>query len=448
MTFCRLNHNITAEGGVANNQPATNTASGKNKNEYRDNELDSIPPTRALFDLIKSGSITPDQKYKYIKMIDYVYTLMQGNKWKIAGVDTGGNFRHKVVTDPNDNWNKYQIALDGLYMAQPFFMELANALDDPSEPLSSSTALSSLNSSLIYEDIYNRMMWIDANFYNSIDKLYNHGWGSTRGVNGQYWLRAIGWYAAALADVITMMPEDYSTWRNDLIGVAEKMFEGMMGYQDSTTGMWRNVVNKGQTVVSTENPSIRSNENYLESSGTALIAYSMLKLYDEGLVGETYGKARLKAFNGTVVNELKYTVTGTSYLDRVYISSGVLTDPYRYLTNGYAANEAKGVGPLMMAACYANSVAVKLQKADPQITAPEANTLTYNGTGQELVTSGSVTGGTLYYALGEDASAPPTDEEFSGNDNTEPVSGENTGLCGRHPSPKEQMPVPTTSGTR
>ena len=30
----------------------------------------------------------------------------------------------------NASWFTYQIGLDGLYMAQPFFMELANALDD------------------------------------------------------------------------------------------------------------------------------------------------------------------------------------------------------------------------------------------------------------------------------------------------------------------------------
>lgn len=46
------------------------------------------------------------------------------------------------------------------------------------------------------------------------------------------------------------------------------------------------------------------------------------------------------------------------------------------------------------------------------IVAPEANDLTYNGEAQELVTAGSCSGGTMRYALGKNASAPPDDENF------------------------------------
>ena len=41
--------------------------------------------------------------------------------------------------------------------------------------------------------------------------------------------------------------------------------------------------------------------------------------------------------------------------------------------------------------------------------APEAKTLTYNGSARELVTAGEATGGTMQYALGTDATTAPTD---------------------------------------
>ena len=53
-----------------------------------------------------------------------------------------------------------------------------------------------------------------------------------------------------------------------------------------------------------------------------------------------------------------------------------------------------------------STVTVTVNKADPTVTAPEAKTLTYTGSEQELVNSGSTTGGTLYYAVTTENTAP------------------------------------------
>ena len=53
---------------------------------------------------------------------------------------------------------------------------------------------------------------------------------------------------------------------------------------------------------------------------------------------------------------------------------------------------------------------VTINKAKPTVTAPtEATGLTYKGSSQALVTGGTVTGGTLQYVLGQDATTAPTD---------------------------------------
>ena len=49
---------------------------------------------------------------------------------------------------------------------------------------------------------------------------------------------------------------------------------------------------------------------------------------------------------------------------------------------------------------YANGV-LTVEKGTPEVTAPVAKTLTYNGAAQELVSAGSTTGGTLVYSLTE-----------------------------------------------
>ncbi len=461
------------DGSVDNTKPSD---SNHNKNKYAVNELDSIPPARTLFDLIKSSAISETQKANYKNLIYYVYGIVKA--FPKADGTNNTIFKHKYGSN-NSSWENYQVGLDGLYMAQPFLMEIANCLDSEDNPLDSSMISSSSND--LYTAVYNSMVWVKNTMYNSENGLYHHGWGKTPGTNGHYWLRGIGWYAAALADVISMMPDE--TYRNCLIKIEKELFDGMMAYQDSNTGMWRNVVNYDQSVPDA------SQENKFESSGTALMAYAMMKLYSEGYIDDSkYGEAGLKAFNGTVINKMS-----SGNLEDVYRSSGVETTDAGYLRSTYETNEAKGVAPLMMAASYANAAADKLnvpsvsytvtfkvvngswndktnkditvaltgkegdelklageqipeagnepedgyksgswdsvpstetvisadttytytyaekEKEVPQVTAPVAKTLTYNGSDQTLAETGSSTGGTMQYALGESKDAAPAD---------------------------------------
>ena len=297
------------------------------------------------------------------------YFLLQRHD-RVEGTD--GNFKHKM---DNENWETYQVALDGLYMAQPFLMELANALDDGTLTNSDFQYYTGTDTEIspddIYREVIGRMVWIGENLYVPETRLYSHGWGPEAGLNGQYWLRAVGWYAAALADVIGMLPEEYEEGRSNLVEIEKRLFDGMMEYQDGATGMWYNVINYGPEL----RGSVSGNE--LETSGTALIAYAMMKSYVEGYVDDTYGEAGLRAFNGTVMNYLD-----KNGLHNVYISSGVETAPEGYLTKEYKTNEAKGVGPLMMAATYANAAA-ELHAEEPVSTTPSFAS-------QSLVLSGQI----------------------------------------------------------
>ena len=339
-------NNITF--GYVNNSAASD-------NYYRPNELDSIPPVRVLFELIRdtSGRVSDSQKRKYIKMIEYVYEILKSRNWDVKNsrnqvVYVGGNFKHKYN---NNSWATYQVALDGLYMAQPFFMELASAVNDGI--FSSSTTLNTLEPAEIYTAVCDRMIWIGNNLYDSSTGLYHHGWGPDSGLNGVYWLRAIGWYAAALADVISMLPDEYSEQKTELIRIEKQLFAGMRSIQDPS-GLWYNVLNEGVTTTA----------NLPETSGSALLAYAMMRSYTEGYVEDEDGESGLKAFNGIVSG---YVSNNT--LRNVYRSAGVSTDPSGYLNADlYKPNEAKGTGPLMMAACYADAAAANLQKQDPEIS--------------------------------------------------------------------------------
>lgn len=334
---------------------------------YIAGELDSVPTALGLFDLL--GSNTNADKYK--KAIQYIYTQLED---QTSYADCGGNYLHKQKKDgtPTDSWSTWNIGLDGLYMAQPFLMECANAIEKGTLTLTDA-ADNAVTSAAIYEAVYNRFAWVAANMYDETTDLYHHGWNVSAGKgNGHFWGRGIGWYAVALVDVIEMMPADY---RTQMIPYLTKLFDGMLNYQDAETGMWYNVVNNNDEL----------SGNKLETSVSAMMAYALMKAYNNGYVTDAkYGQAGLAAFNGVIANKVTGSEGSYTVAD-IYQKSGVGDSDEYYTQNNYVADEAKGVGPLIMAATVANTTAKNLPATEtpeeqPSVVTDEENNVSVSGT--------------------------------------------------------------------
>lgn len=314
--------------------------------KFLSGELDSVPPARTLAHLMGTGL----QGKGYAEALKFVYDKLKGQK---SYADCGGNFWHKETTDTNSCWYTFNIGLDGLYMAQPFLMEYADLLDKGLITDSSTTA------NEIRTAVYDRFVWVADTMYDKTSHLYHHGWNVAKGEgNGAFWGRGIGWYAAALVDVIELMPagEQKETLKTKLI----PLFDGMMEYRDPDTGLWYNVVNKDGTYCAT-------GENILETSGSALMAYALMKAYNNGYVTDKkYGEAGLNAFNNIAATKLvngviegTYKQSGVETITEGYGDKTSVT--YPYTKYDFVADEAKGVGPVLMAASIANTTAAKLE---------------------------------------------------------------------------------------
>lgn len=347
------NSNINSDGTIKN---------------YIVGELDSVPTARGLFDLLDT-SVNAE---KYKKAIQYVYNQLEG---QVTYDSCGGNYLHKQDTNgnPTSGWSTWNIGLDGLYMAEPFLMECAKAIDSGKLALTDKSG-NAVSSAGIYDAVYNRFLWVAENMYDSTTGLYHHGWNVNENKgNGHFWGRGIGWYAMALVDVIDMMPASYQEQMKPYL---TKLFDGMLQYQDTDTGMWYNVVNRGTDL----------SKNILETSVSSMMAYSLMKAYNKGYVTESkYGEAGVAAFNGVVAN--KVTGSSGSYAVKdTYLKSGVGTTDEYYTANGYTIDEAKGTGALIMAATQANAAVAKLNGTETeQPTVPE--TLTDEKTGVSVVGS-------------------------------------------------------------
>jgi rhamnogalacturonyl hydrolase YesR len=163
-----------------------------------------------------------------------------------------GGFWHKArYTD--------QMWLDGLYMAEPF--NAAHA------------ALFAPGNESAWADILLQFELVEAHCRDPKTGLMRHGYDESKkavwadpatGAAPHVWDRAVGWYLMALVDVLDWLPAAHPG-RGKLLGYFTTLSEAMAKVQDESGGWWLVIDFPGRK------------KNYIESSGTAMVAYAWLK---------------------------------------------------------------------------------------------------------------------------------------------------------------------------
>ena len=281
--------------------------------------LDNVNAGKTLFDLYQ---LTGKEKYR--KAIDTVYSQLQGQPRTSTG-----NFWHKMIY-PNQIW------LDGLYMAQPFYMQYEVTYND------CKNCADSFNQ---FENVYNLMRDTrNGLYYHAYDDSRQMFWcDKVTGLSSNFWLRALGWYAMALIDTMEIMPESLSKEKAWLNAIYKELIDSMLPYQDEETGMWYQVVNRGGI-----------KPNYLETSGSAIFAYAIMKSVRLGFLDESYFQYGEKAFSGICRTYLSEE-NGELQLGGICLVAGLGNKEMRegtfdyYMREPIVKNEAKGVAPLILA---------------------------------------------------------------------------------------------------
>jgi unsaturated rhamnogalacturonyl hydrolase len=97
------------------------------------------------------------------------------------------------------------------------------------------------------------------------------------------------------------------------------------------------------------------NRNYLETSGTALIAYGLLKGVRLGYIPKRFEDVAMKAFDGITEKYLSRNEDGSPQLGGICLVAGLGGAQHRdgsleyYFSEPIVENEAKGVAPLILA---------------------------------------------------------------------------------------------------
>ena len=296
--------------------------------DTKEKNIDNVNAGKTFFELY---DLTGKEKYK--KAFELVYSQIE-----MMPRTEEGSFWHKNIY-PNQVW------LDGLYMCQPFYMEYETRFNDRKN----------------YGDIYLQFKNVVKNMKDPRNGLYYHAFDYTRemfwcdkvtGTSQGFWLRALGWYAMALLDTMDKADEEadresYAFLKQTFV----ELIDAMIKYQDDS-GMWYQVVNmSGQK------------GNYLETSGSSIFAYAILKGVRLGFLPEEYRQYGLKAFEGTCEKYLTTDETGDIHLGGICLVAGLGGKTERagtydyYMSEPVVADDAKGVGPFLLA--YTETLRIK-----------------------------------------------------------------------------------------
>jgi len=158
----------------------------------------------------------------------------------------------------------------------------------------------------------------------------------------------LGWYCMALTDVLSFIPPSRAKTFEALATIARRLLDPLIKYQEPTSGLWYQVLDKGD-----------AQNNYTESSASSMFVYFMTKMLRMGLVDEkTTGQVRAaarKAYKGLLGNKLREDPSGELHLTDICKVAGLGGTPYRdgsyeyYVNEPRAEDDFKGVGPFILA---------------------------------------------------------------------------------------------------
>ncbi|MFB5681240.1 glycoside hydrolase family 105 protein [Paenibacillus terreus] len=295
-------------------------------------QIPAIDPANYNIDQIRMATVLfalydKERDPKYKQVLDLLYKQLA-----VYPRTGAGSFWHK------QNY-PYQVWLDGLYMGQPFHAQYIKRFVEEKD----------------YSDPLAQFRNARRFLFDEAKQLYRHAYDESRhmfwsdpatGHSPHVWGRGAGWYAMALVDMLEILqgePADSGFLKQHL----QELVDGMLPHQHSE-GMWYQVVDQGARA-----------GNYLETSGTLMLAYAILKGARLGYLPQAYAVYGQKAFDGTISRYMREE-GGEVLLGGICRSAGLGRKPetgelrdgtYEYYVFGekIVENNGHGVAPLLMA---------------------------------------------------------------------------------------------------
>lgn len=330
--------------------------------------IDDLAAGKIFFTLyqteLKKGNLNDAKRYK--NCATFLRNKLKYSHSRIDASKQGsGGFFHKAQY-PNQMW------LDGLYMGPALYAQWQGNFgkENGGEDNQQSWDDIALQFKTIHQYTYDKEKQLNYHAWSATPEDENSFWasksGAYKGCSPEFWGRGMGWYFAALVDVLEYMPKehkDYNVLRSNLNQVAT----GLARYQDLKSGSWYQLLqydgvkkadNQGDGV---EKFNQCDKSNYLESSASSMFTYAYFKGIRLGCLDKkTFLPVAEKAYKGLLSNFIKQESNSDLTILQSCASAGLgpAKDKSRTGTVNYylcgkdvtiTQNEGKAIGPFILA---------------------------------------------------------------------------------------------------
>ncbi len=359
---------VKAFADLSTSADGTQIFDKKGGNALRPSNIDDLPAGNVYFALyaeeLKRGNTKDAERYKTAATL--IRNTLKYNHSRIAkGLPGEGGFFHKA-SYPNQMW------LDGLFMGSPIYAQWEHVFGkENAEEYKESWSDIALQFKTIHKYTYNADKQLNYHAWTATPNDENAFWSNKTepylGCSKEFWGRGMGWYFAALVDVLEFMPKDHA----DYPAVAEilnQVAAGLARWQDKESGVWYQLLQygadmkadgKGDTV-NGEVYNVGEAPNYLEASCSGIFTYAFLKGMRLGLLDKTtYAPVAEKAYQGLVKTFIRENGEKIDIVQTCASAGlGPKKDPSRTGTTNYylcgkdvsiTQNEGKAIGTFILA---------------------------------------------------------------------------------------------------
>lgn len=315
--------------------------------------IDDLNAGKIFFELyrgaLEKGQTTKAASYK--ANITTCRNTLKSTHTRISSSLPGtGGFWHKAQY-VNQMW------LDGLYMGPALYAEWQGNFG---------LELGEADNNASWNDIALQFDTIFKYTWDAQKKLNYHAWSAeplnnaskywadpVTGRSLEFWGRGVGWFFAALVDVLEHMPANHPA-RTRLVNYTILVADGLKDRQDTASGCWYQLLQYDNTKKGTD----CNVNNYLESSASSMFTYSYLKGIRLGILDKNmYAPVAEKAYKGLIETFVEEEGNGKIKLIQSCESAGLSStrkgDANYYLCGSDVAihnnTEGKVLGPFIMA---------------------------------------------------------------------------------------------------
>jgi rhamnogalacturonyl hydrolase YesR len=226
---------------------------------------------------------------------------------------------------PHEMW------IDGVFMGGMFLARCAAVLGDG--PLG-------------FDEVASQIRILAQHCHKLSSGLFLHGWDEARqaawadpdtGLSPEVWSEGLGWYALVLVETLGLLPSNHPQ-RAGLVEILDGLLAGLRRAQDPHSGLWYQVVDKGELP-----------DNWLDTSGSGMFLYTFQRAIDLGLAA--VGDSAL-IHKGFASLQTKAVTGAQGWIDILDACDGVCVQrSYRdYIDYPILVNAKEAIGSFLWAA--------------------------------------------------------------------------------------------------